>query len=469
MRSLSFLIVSALLSAAGMSAQAPTLKVGDAAPSLDVEHWIKGEAVTDFQPGQAYIVEFWATWCPPCKDSMPHLSALQEELGDKIVIIGVSDETLDVAKGFLDKPEWAEKTHYTLCTDPDRSTHRAYMDAANQNGIPTSFLVNGEGKIAWIGHPAMMDRPLEKMLGVALAGKKGSGGPAEGAMVEIDFDGMMDMDLESTPAAQAWLDKADAALRQAPARWDYEMAITVMAGMSQDDMEKLLIRKRGTVVRGGEHGTRIEAVDIMDFPGMPEPMETKSTIVEKDGFLYLDSASPMPMSPSMRGRLPIEEAQALRDEFAGPMSSPGPAAMFDPNPIYADPASALAASAAMCALDVVEESETQVILRGKASPMLDMGSMMGMGDEGPEGLQAELILDATTGLPVRFLVGNPESPAFRIEFSDFAAIEDFDPTTIPLGAADAQWPDLGEIIREQMDMMFTMDEGDDFDEDPNEF
>ncbi len=162
------------------------LSIGSVAPSLDIEHWLQDgdgffKPVTKFQPGKVYVIEFWATWCGPCIMSMPHLAETQTKYrGRGVQIISISDETLDEVESLMSqehpqagKGKGAPKagktfaditSAYCLTTDPDRSVHESYMEAANQNGIPTSFIVGKTGKIEWIGHPMEMDEPLEEVV-----------------------------------------------------------------------------------------------------------------------------------------------------------------------------------------------------------------------------------------------------------------------------------------------------------------
>ncbi|TWT82219.1 Thiol:disulfide interchange protein TlpA [Planctomycetes bacterium CA13] len=153
------------------------LEIGTKAPALDIEHWLqdgKGffKPVNEFEKDNVYVVEFWATWCGPCVMSMPHLAELQNKYrGENVQIVSISDEDPEEIKEFLknENPE-EEKTFdeitsaYSLTTDPDRSSHRDYMEAANQNGIPTSFIVGKSGQIEWIGHPMELEEPLAEVV-----------------------------------------------------------------------------------------------------------------------------------------------------------------------------------------------------------------------------------------------------------------------------------------------------------------
>jgi thiol-disulfide isomerase/thioredoxin len=146
------------------------LGVGDAAPKLAVKEFVKGDPVKALEKGKTYVVEFWATWCGPCRVSIPHLTDLQKKYKD-VTFIGVSvwEREPKGVEPFV--KEMGDKMDYRVALDevaagekPDEGTMaRTWMTAAGQNGIPTAFIVNGEGKIAWIGHPMEMDKPLEKI------------------------------------------------------------------------------------------------------------------------------------------------------------------------------------------------------------------------------------------------------------------------------------------------------------------
>ena len=171
--------VEAKAQVAEEAAAPPSLTVGSKAPAIDVEHWLqegdeKLEPLNKFEEGKVYVVEFWATWCPPCIASMPHLAELQKEYKDKnLRIISISDEDLETVQAFLKKPvpnqeeekTFAELTNaYSLTTDPDQSVYNDYMVAAGQGGIPTAFVVGKTGEIEWIGHPMSMDSVLEDVV-----------------------------------------------------------------------------------------------------------------------------------------------------------------------------------------------------------------------------------------------------------------------------------------------------------------
>jgi thiol-disulfide isomerase/thioredoxin len=148
-----------------------SLAIGDDAPSLSIDHWVKGGAIDGFNENQVYVIEFWATWCGPCVASMPHLSSIQDEYGDAVKIISVSSEKeLETVTNFLSETNSRDgkvnddRMRYTVAVDPDQTTNTAYMKAAGQRGIPTAFIINGSGQVAWIGHPMGMDEPLSEVV-----------------------------------------------------------------------------------------------------------------------------------------------------------------------------------------------------------------------------------------------------------------------------------------------------------------
>lgn len=160
-----FFLGAALLT--GVAINSSAAKLGDPAAPLSILNWVKGKPVDVKNGKNLYVVEFWATWCGPCRTSIPHLTELQKKFQDKgVVFVGVSDEPADKVKPFVEK--MGEKMGYVVACDDDRKTSDGYMTAYGQGGIPTAFIVGKDGKVLWFGHPMS---ELEETIEAILAGK----------------------------------------------------------------------------------------------------------------------------------------------------------------------------------------------------------------------------------------------------------------------------------------------------------
>jgi thiol-disulfide isomerase/thioredoxin len=151
----------------GETAPKGRLAIGDPAPELKVTKWLRGDPVKSFEKDKIYVVEFWATWCGPCIVMMPHFADLQEEYKEKGVTF-ISFTTTDEANNSEEKVttflEKRKKLTYTFAISDSPDTDQAWKQASGQNGIPCSFVVDQKGKIAFIGHPMLLDAVLPKVV-----------------------------------------------------------------------------------------------------------------------------------------------------------------------------------------------------------------------------------------------------------------------------------------------------------------
>jgi thiol-disulfide isomerase/thioredoxin len=157
----------------GLSAAPPVyLKIGDPAPAIQSAQWIKGTPVKAFDKGKLYAVEFWATWCGPCKENIPHVTELAKAYKGKVTVLGIDiweaqkaggGDTLPKVKAFVKKQ--GAKMDYRVAADgPDGRIAETWMKAAGEGGIPCAFVVDREGRVAWIGHPSALEGVLKEEL-----------------------------------------------------------------------------------------------------------------------------------------------------------------------------------------------------------------------------------------------------------------------------------------------------------------
>jgi peroxiredoxin len=90
--------------------------------------------------GKVVLVNFWATWCPPCRKEMPDLETLYERFKDKgFVVLGISDEEVAKVGPFVSE----RKVSFPILLDPGRKVNDMFV----VEGIPHSFVYDREGKL----------------------------------------------------------------------------------------------------------------------------------------------------------------------------------------------------------------------------------------------------------------------------------------------------------------------------------
>lgn len=131
--------------------------VGKPAIEINAQSWLNTKPVKlSGLKGKVVVVEFWATWCGPCRASIPHLKELNAKYASKgLTLVSLTDEGAEVAGPFVKQ----NGMDYAIGTGS--TTGEDY----GVTGIPHAVVVGKDGKVVWEGHPMSgLDQAVEAAL-----------------------------------------------------------------------------------------------------------------------------------------------------------------------------------------------------------------------------------------------------------------------------------------------------------------
>ena len=123
------------------------------APAIVGEKWL---TETPDMKGKFVLVDFWATWCAPCRRSIPELNALQQKFKGRLVVLGLTDEPEEAVRKMTDP-----KIEYAVAID---TQHRS-LSEVGVTAIPHALLIDPNGIVRFEGHPSYLDEAkLERLM-----------------------------------------------------------------------------------------------------------------------------------------------------------------------------------------------------------------------------------------------------------------------------------------------------------------
>ena len=165
-------LTAALALAAGLLiAAVNVLKVGDPAPKLQTGKFVQGDPVSQFLPGTAYLIEFWAAASAPSRAAIPRVSQIDAKFKKSGLIVIAQDcaEPDDSVIPAFVKAMGPNMTFRVALDDKQEESNgkmvMTWMKAAGRTAIPLAFLIDKSGRIAWIGHPLYLtDKTIQDVL-----------------------------------------------------------------------------------------------------------------------------------------------------------------------------------------------------------------------------------------------------------------------------------------------------------------
>lgn len=145
-------LLIAVVAAIGATASAKQIWaksfLGKKAPALVVEKWLTPKPEMD---GKFVLIDFWATWCGPCRVAIPELNEIQKQFGDRLCVVGISDEPEAAVRSMV-----TPKMDYAVAID----TSARLKKEVEVKGIPHVLLIDPKGIVRWEGFPLLQGEEL---------------------------------------------------------------------------------------------------------------------------------------------------------------------------------------------------------------------------------------------------------------------------------------------------------------------